>query len=118
MKAFQEHHGLKATGTVDASTRGGDERDASNERIAQVGMNLERWRWMPDDLGARHLLVNIPQYHVIAREDGKPVLDIRVVVGKVGNNTPVFSGEMRDGRLQPVLEHPRDTSWPARPRRP
>ena len=53
-----------------------------DDRIRQVELNLERWRWMPDDLGARHLLVNIPYFHLVARENGKAVKDIRVVVGK------------------------------------
>jgi murein L,D-transpeptidase YcbB/YkuD len=105
VKAFQEHHGLKATGTVDAATATAMNVSVA-DRIAQVGLNLERWRWMPDDLGARHLLVNIPQYLVVAREAGKPVLDIRVVVGKVGNNTPVFSGEMETVVFSPYWNIP------------
>jgi murein L,D-transpeptidase YcbB/YkuD len=93
VRAFQEHHALKATGVVDAATR-----DAMNvsvdERIRQVALNLERWRWQPDDFGERHLIVNIPYFHVVAREHGKAVTDIRVVVGKPGNETPIFSSAM------------------------
>jgi len=107
VKAFQEHHGLKATGTVDAATATAMNVSVA-DRITQVGLNLERWRWMPDDLGARHLLVNIPRYHVLAREDGKAVLDIRVVVGKVGNNTPVFSGEMQTVVFSPYWNIPEE----------
>ena len=59
-----------------------------------VALNMERWRWMPDDLGARHLLVNIPAFHMAAREDGRAVLDMRVVVGKTDHQTPIFSGSM------------------------
>ena len=62
VKAFQEHHGMKATGTVDAATATAMNVSVA-DRITQVGLNLERWRWMPDDLGARHLLVNIPVLH-------------------------------------------------------
>jgi murein L,D-transpeptidase YcbB/YkuD len=93
VRAFQEHHALKPTGVVDTATR-----EAMNvsvdERIQQVALNLERWRWQPDDLGARHLIVNIPYFHVVAREQSKIVTDIRVVVGKPGNETPVFSSAM------------------------
>jgi murein L,D-transpeptidase YcbB/YkuD len=93
VRAFQGHHAVKATGVVDAATR-----DAMNvsvdERIRQVALNLERWRWQPDDFGERHLIVNIPHFHVVAREQGKVVTDIRVVVGKPGNETPVFSSAM------------------------
>ena len=105
VRAFQEHHGVKATGTVDAATAAAMNVSV-DDRLAQIGLNLERWRWMPDDLGARHLLVNIPQFLVTARESGKPVLDIRVVVGKVGNNTPVFSGEMQTVVFSPYWNIP------------
>ena len=40
-------------------------------RLRQVAINLERWRWIPDDLGDRHFLVNIPYFHLIAREHGQ-----------------------------------------------
>ena len=93
VKAFQGLHGLKATGAVDGATLAAMNVPI-DERIRQVALNLERWRAMPDDLGARHLFVNIPAFHLIAREDGKPVLDIRVVVGKLTNKTPVFSSTM------------------------
>jgi len=93
VKALQEHHTLKVTGIADAATLAAMNVPIET-RIAQVRANLERWRWMPDDLGARHFFVNIPSYHVLAREDGKTALDIRVVVGKPGHETPVFSSEM------------------------
>lgn len=93
VRAFQEHHALKATGVVDAVTQAAMNVSV-DERIRQITLNLERWRWMPDDFGARHFIVNIPYFHVVAREHGKPVTDIRVVVGKPGNETPIFSSEM------------------------
>ncbi|HYU77344.1 MAG TPA: L,D-transpeptidase family protein [Vicinamibacterales bacterium] len=93
VKAFQGLHALKATGIVDAATLAALNVPLT-ERIRQVAINLERWRWMPDDLGARHFLVNIPYFHLLARENGKTVMDIRVVVGKRGNETPIFSDEM------------------------
>ena len=93
VRAFQEHHAMKGTGIADRATL-----VAMNvpirERIRQLEVNLDRWRWMPDDLGARHFLVNIPAYLLMAREDGHTVRAIRVVVGKVGDETPVFSGTM------------------------
>jgi murein L,D-transpeptidase YcbB/YkuD len=93
VKRFQEHHGVPATGTLDRATL--ERLNVSPERrIAQVRMNLERWRWLPDDLGARHFIVNVPQFHLVAREADQPVLDMRVVVGKRGNETPLFSDEM------------------------
>jgi murein L,D-transpeptidase YcbB/YkuD len=105
VKSFQELHSISATGIVDAATLA-----ALNVplewRIQQVATNLQRWRWMPDQLGERHFIVNIPYYHLIAREAGKPVMDIRVVVGKPGNNTPIFSEDMETVVFSPYWNIP------------
>jgi murein L,D-transpeptidase YcbB/YkuD len=90
---FQDHHGMKATGVADVATIAAMNVPLS-DRIRQVELNLERWRWMPDDFGVRHFLVNIPAFRLMAREDGKTVQAMRVVVGKPGHETPVFSGDM------------------------
>ena len=105
IKSFQDLHSIPATGVVDKVTL-----EAMNVpldwRIQQVAINMQRWRWMPDDLGERHFLVNIPYYHLIARESGKPVMDIRVVVGKPGNNTPIFSEDMKTVVFSPYWNIP------------
>jgi L,D-transpeptidase YcbB len=105
VKSFQELHSIPATGVVDDKTLA-----ALNVpldwRIQQVAINLQRWRYMPDDLGERHFFVNIPYYHLIARESGKPVMDIRVVVGKPGNNTPIFSEDMESVVFSPYWNIP------------
>ena len=93
VKRFQDHHGLKATGIADVATIAAMNVPLT-DRIRQVELNLERWRWMPDDFGARHFLVNIPAFQLMAREDGQTVQTMRVVVGKPGHETPVFSGDM------------------------
>lgn len=105
VKSFQELHGLKATGVVDAATT-----RALNvpldERMRQVAINLQRWRWMPDDLGEEHFLVNIPHFHLFARKNGTTVKDIRVVVGTPDNKTPIFSDEMETVVLSPYWNIP------------
>ena len=105
VKAFQEHHSLKVNGVADAPTLAAMNVPI-DRRLAQIALNLERWRWMPDDFGARHLLVNIPSYHVVARENGRDVMDIRVVVGKPGHETPVFSETMKTVVFSPYWNIP------------
>ena len=63
MKRFQTRHGLEATGKVDKATLAALNVPAA-ERAAQVALNLERWRWLPTDLGERYLLVNVPEFEV------------------------------------------------------
>jgi murein L,D-transpeptidase YcbB/YkuD len=62
--------------------------------IRQIELNLERMRWLPDEIGARYLRVNIPDYRLELIEEGRSVLEMRVVVGKKANPTPVFSDQM------------------------
>jgi murein L,D-transpeptidase YcbB/YkuD len=105
VKSFQELHSLAATGVVDKPTLA-IMNVPLEARIEQVAINLQRWRWMPDDLGERHFFVNIPHFHLVARESGKPVMDIRVVVGKPGNQTPIFSEDMETVVFSPYWNIP------------
>jgi murein L,D-transpeptidase YcbB/YkuD len=76
------------------------------QRIRQVELNLDRWRWMPDHLGDRHFIVNVPGFHLFAREHGRTMLDMKVVVGKPGTETPVFSDEMETVVFSPYWNIP------------
>ena len=106
VRTFQEFHGLKGTGIPDAATRAAMNVPI-DDRIRQIELNLERWRWMPNEFGARYLLVNIPSFHLIARENGKPVMDMRVVVGKPDEHkTPVFSAQMATVVFSPYWNIP------------
>jgi murein L,D-transpeptidase YcbB/YkuD len=105
IKGFQEHHGLKVSGVLDAPTKA-LLNIPIEQRIREVELNLERWRWMPDDFGKNYFIVNIPLFHVYAVEDGKVVRDIRVVVGKPGHETPIFSSEMTTVVFSPYWNIP------------
>ena len=105
VKSFQELHSIAATGVVDDKTLAAINVPL-DWRIQQVAINLQRWRWMPDDLGERYFIVNIPYFHLTAVEAGKPVMDIRVVVGKPGHETPIFSEDMETVVFSPYWNIP------------
>jgi L,D-transpeptidase YcbB len=92
---FQARHGI----VVD-SMLGKETLDAMNVppmyRLAQIAANLERYRWMPRDLGTRYILVNVPQFYLHAFDSGQKVLDMKVIVGQEYQEkaTPVFSDSM------------------------
>ena len=73
-----------------------------------VSMNMDRWRWLPDDLGSRYLIVNIPAFRLDAIEDGKSVLEMKVVTGKKDNPTPVLADEMTSVVFSPTWNIPED----------
>jgi len=75
---------------------------------AQIEMNLERWRWAPRDLGKRYILVNVPAYQMQVMEGDRPVLAMRVIVGKPENPTPIFSDDMRYVVFSPYWNIPEE----------
>ena len=93
VKRFQRRHGLEPDAVIGAAVIA-QMNVPVDARIRQIGLNLERWRWLPKDLGERHLLVNIPEYRLEIWERGQVPLSMRVVVGKKDTPTPIFADDM------------------------
>ena len=70
------------------------ERQNPTGHLDQIRMNLQRWRWMPRDLGEKYVFVNVPAYQMQVVEGDTPVLAMRVVVGDPMHSTPLFNDEM------------------------
>ena len=70
-------------------------------QVRQVARNMERWRWLPQDLGQRYILVDVPAYTLDVVEQDKSVMTMRVVVGKPSWPTPVLSATMSYVVLSP-----------------
>jgi murein L,D-transpeptidase YcbB/YkuD len=77
-----------------------------DEEIEAIALSLERWRWMPRDLGRKHLYVNIPDYHVTFRDGSETRLSMVVVVGAVEHQTPSFSRDMTYMEFNPTWTVP------------
>ncbi|HLP40702.1 MAG TPA: L,D-transpeptidase family protein, partial [Fibrobacteria bacterium] len=105
VKRFQGRHGLAATGRVDEATL----RDLNvtvEDRIDQIRLGLECWRWLPRDLGERHVRVNIADFSLTAWKGDKVELAMRVVVGRKEDSTPVFSDRIVSVSLNPPWNIP------------
>ncbi|RPI24032.1 MAG: hypothetical protein EHM61_18220 [Acidobacteria bacterium] len=102
---FQRRHGLKDTGKLDPTTLSALNAPAS-ARVRQIEINLERWRWLPQDLGSRYILVNVPAFELRGFEDGHMVLRMPVVVGQEYKPTPLFSDRMTYIVLNPSWNVP------------
>lgn len=100
LRAFQFFHGLKSTGLLNKETI-----EALNtpveERIKEISLNLERWRWLPMDLGKQYLIVNIPTYELYAINQGKVMLKMPIIVGSNYRRTPIFTSLMTGITLNP-----------------
>ncbi len=102
---FQKSHGLDATGVVDEETLA-ELNVPVAERVRQIEINLERWRWLPSSLGKRYIAVNVPEFRMELIENGKKTVDMAVVVGKQQSQTPVFSDRMTYLELNPEWNLP------------
>jgi murein L,D-transpeptidase YcbB/YkuD len=105
VKAFQEQAGLKPDGVVGPGTLS-VMNAGSDDHIATILANLERWRWMPRDLGHFYVRVNIPNFNLEIYRDGKVVYTTRIVVGQPTWQTPVFSHEIQHVIVNPVWNVP------------
>ncbi len=94
VRHFQHRYGLKEDGAIGTSLMKELNRPIS-ERIRQLLINMERIRWIPADLPADYLLVNIPAYKLFVYQDGKLDWSMNVVVGTTAHNTVIFRGDMK-----------------------
>jgi murein L,D-transpeptidase YcbB/YkuD len=105
VRRFQRRHGLADDGVVTPAVAA--EMNVPIEtRIRQIELNMERWRWLPRDLGPRYVLVNIPEYRLEVWDHGQVPLSMKVVVGKSDTPTPIFSDEMTHVVFSPYWNVP------------
>lgn len=105
VRRFQARHGLGADALVGRGTLAALNVPIQ-DRINQIIVNLERWRWLPESLGERYVLVNIAGFSLDVIEHGESTLSMRVVVGRPYRRTPVFSDNIRYLVLNPSWEVP------------
>jgi murein L,D-transpeptidase YcbB/YkuD len=105
LKRFQERHRINPDGMLAADTVKALNVPVEH-RIRAIELNLERWRWLPDAMPERYLIVNVPDFRLEAVEHGKTVMEMRVVVGAPDNKTPIFADEMTQVIFSPYWNVP------------
>jgi murein L,D-transpeptidase YcbB/YkuD len=105
VRRFQARHGLEEDGVVGRETLSAL-NVAVEDRLHQIQVNLERWRWLPKDLGNRYVLVNLANFELEVVEAGRRVMDMRIIVGMGYRRTPVFTGKMTYLVLNPSWHVP------------
>ena len=90
---FQQRHGLPGDGIIGKRTRAALAVPV-DQRIEQIRLNLERWRWLPRDLGPRYITVNTAAFELQVHDQDTVPLSMRVIVGRKRHPTPVFTEKM------------------------
>ena len=100
VRRFQKRNGLLIDGMVGPETLRALNVPVE-ERIQQIKINMERWRWLPRELGERYVLINIANFELNIVEGERIISTMRVVVGRKARPTPIFTGRMTYMELNP-----------------
>lgn len=107
VKTFQDASGIKATGQLNGKTRTalnkeGEPKKADPKRdIDRIIANMERWRWLPVELGPFYVMNNVPEFTSRTMKGGQELLKQKMIVGQPSWPTPVLTSSM-----QYVIFHP------------
>ncbi|MEM1316675.1 MAG: L,D-transpeptidase family protein [Pseudomonadota bacterium] len=105
VKHFQTRHGLDSDGVAGPASFRALSVTAA-ERVDQIAINLERWRWLPRDLGKAHVLVNQAGFEMFTM-NGTEIYDKRrVIVGKPFHQSPMFSSKIAYAEFNPTWTVP------------
>lgn len=105
VKNFQRRHGYKDDGIITANLVK-DMNIPARQRLMEILLNMDRMRWLPQKPTGNLIIVNLPEFMLHVYEGNKTVFDMAVVVGKVGNNTMIFNGDLNQIYFSPYWNVP------------
>jgi murein L,D-transpeptidase YcbB/YkuD len=103
---FQKEHSLSPTGQLTQATLDVINGPKREKAVDIIVANMERWRWIPRDLGKTYVMVNIPDYSLRVMRDGQQVWKTRIVVGKPNLATPLLTADMKFITVNPTWNVP------------
>jgi murein L,D-transpeptidase YcbB/YkuD len=107
VKRFQQGNNLKPSGVADAATVDAlNGRHSGGHLTDLILVNMERWRWVPHDLGKTYVLVNLPDFMLYVYQNGRQVWSTRIVDGKPDTPTPIMSVDMKSITINPTWNVP------------
>jgi len=105
VRNFQARHGLRVSGVIDDTTRKVMNVPVE-DRIQQLAIAMERWRWLPRDLGDEYVWINAAEAMLDIVIDGQPILSMRTIVGHSTRPTPSLQSEIRRIVFNPTWSVP------------
>jgi L,D-transpeptidase YcbB len=106
VKKYQQEHKLKASGLLTQETIEALNGHQPDKPIDIILANMERWRWMPHDLGNTYVIVNLADFTLRLMHDGKVYWQTRIVDGKPEMPTPIMQAEMKYITINPTWNVP------------
>src|SRR3984957_16313059 len=106
VKKYQQEHKLRGTGTLTQETIDALNGHTPDKPVDIILANMERWRWMPHDLGNTYVIVNLADFTLRVMHDGKPYWTTRTFDGKPEMPTPIMQAEMKYITINPTWNVP------------
>ncbi len=115
VQSAQRRYGLEPTGSVNKATLAALNVPA-HDRVRQIEANMERWRWLPAELPEHRVQVNIAAAVLTVFDADKPVMSMRAVTGRPGDETPMLSSMIHSIVFNPPWNVPSSIAtkelWP------
>jgi murein L,D-transpeptidase YcbB/YkuD len=112
VKTFQTENDIGVDGNLGPNTvrvLNGERKEAHRpaaDPTDTIIVNMERWRWLPRNLGNPHVVVNVPDFTLALFNDDKVYWKTKIVAGKPGLATPMISAEMKFITVNPTWNVP------------
>lgn len=107
IKGAQQKAGVKPDGIIGPRTVGAIAGESKTDRIEKVRIAMEQLRWLPSELGQRHVFINVADFQARYVAEGVEKLSMRVVVGQRSNQTAFFQDEIEYVEFHPYWGVPR-----------
>jgi murein L,D-transpeptidase YcbB/YkuD len=106
LEKFQQEHELKPNGLLTQQTVEALNSHQPNRPINTIIANMERWRWMPHDLGGDYVIVNLPDYTLRVFQHDRQIWMTKIVIGAPNMPTPITTAEMKYITVNPTWNVP------------
>lgn len=101
VKDFQKESGLSADGVVGRGTVRALVGDSNEDKVEKLIVAMEQLRWLPSDLGDRHVMINQPSFRVTYHENGVEQFSMRTVIGSKAHQTFFFQDKIKTVEFNP-----------------
>ena len=105
VKKFQMRHGLAPDAIIREGTLA-SLNFSKEQRIQQIIVNLERWKWYPKQMGNEYVIINIPDYKLTLVKDKDTLRTHRVIVGRAKRKSPILSSKLTQVVFNPTWTVP------------
>ena len=105
IKKFQSRHGLAIDGIIGPATIS-SLNFSKKQRMQQIIVNLERWKWYPKEMGKEYIIINIPDYRLTLIKEKDTLRTHRVIVGRAKRKTPILSSKLTQVVFNPTWTVP------------